>query len=111
MFPKIMVPHKSSILIGFSIINHPFWGSPILGNTHLTIGGATPGSAPTTLTKTARGAQVAKRKPKTPPERCPRKVPDVNSDLLPLNFFEDSPKKELESSSNLSTFMFENVGF
>ncbi len=25
---------KSSILIGFSIINHPFWGSPIFGNTH-----------------------------------------------------------------------------
>ena len=27
---------KSSILIGFSIINHPFWGTPIFGNTHLT---------------------------------------------------------------------------
>ena len=26
---------KSSILIGFSIINHPFWGTPIIGNTHL----------------------------------------------------------------------------
>ena len=26
---------KSSILIGFSIINHPFWGTPILGNTHI----------------------------------------------------------------------------
>ena len=25
-FPKIMVPPKSSILTGFSIINHPFWG-------------------------------------------------------------------------------------
>jgi len=28
---------KSSILIdliGFSIVNHPFWGTPILGNTH-----------------------------------------------------------------------------
>ena len=25
---------KSSILIGFSIINHPFWGTPIFGNTH-----------------------------------------------------------------------------
>jgi len=25
---------KSSILIGFSIINHPFWGIPIFGNTH-----------------------------------------------------------------------------
>ena len=25
---------KSSILIGFSIIDHPFWGTPILGNTH-----------------------------------------------------------------------------
>ena len=26
---------KSSILIGFSIINHPFWGTPIYGNTHM----------------------------------------------------------------------------
>ena len=26
---------KSSILIGFSIINHPFWGTPIVGNTHV----------------------------------------------------------------------------
>ena len=28
---------KSSILIGFSIINHPFWGTPIFGNTHMII--------------------------------------------------------------------------
>ena len=28
---------KSSILIGFSIRNHPFWGTPILGNTHLDL--------------------------------------------------------------------------
>ena len=27
---------KSSLLIGFSIINHPFWGTPIFGNTHIT---------------------------------------------------------------------------
>ena len=27
-FPKMVVPPKSSILIGFSIINHPFWGYP-----------------------------------------------------------------------------------
>ena len=26
---------KPSILIGFSIINHPFWGAPISGNTHI----------------------------------------------------------------------------
>ena len=26
---------KSSILIGFSIINHPFWGTPIFGNTNI----------------------------------------------------------------------------
>ena len=26
---------KSSILIGFSIINHPFWGTHIFGNTHM----------------------------------------------------------------------------
>ena len=28
---------KSSILIGFSIISHPFWGTPIFGNTHIYI--------------------------------------------------------------------------
>ena len=26
---------KSSILIGFSIINHPFWGTPIFGNPRI----------------------------------------------------------------------------
>ncbi len=26
---------KSSILIGFSIVNHPFWDTPIFGNTHI----------------------------------------------------------------------------
>ena len=26
---------KSSILVGISIINHPFWGTPIFGNIHL----------------------------------------------------------------------------
>ena len=28
---------KSSILIGFSIINDPFWGTTIFGNTHIYI--------------------------------------------------------------------------
>ena len=26
---------KSSIFIGFSTINHPFWGTTIFGNTHI----------------------------------------------------------------------------
>ena len=26
---------KSSILIGFALINHPFWGTFIFGNTHM----------------------------------------------------------------------------
>ena len=26
---------ESSIPIGFSLINHPFWGTPIFGNTHM----------------------------------------------------------------------------
>ena len=30
---------KSSILIGFSIINHPFWGTPIFGNAQMFLGG------------------------------------------------------------------------
>ena len=28
---------KSSILIGFSILNHPFWSTPIFGNTHMFV--------------------------------------------------------------------------
>ena len=28
---------KSSILIRFSIINHPFWDTPIFGNTHVLL--------------------------------------------------------------------------
>ena len=36
IFPKIVgFPPKSSILIGFSILNHPFGGTPIFGNTHI----------------------------------------------------------------------------
>ena len=31
---------KSSILIGFSLVNHPCWDAPILGNTHRVFFGA-----------------------------------------------------------------------
>ena len=31
---KNMGTSKSSILIGFSLINHPFWGTTIFGNAH-----------------------------------------------------------------------------
>ena len=34
MFPEKSGTPESSILIGFSIINHPFWG--IFGNTHIS---------------------------------------------------------------------------
>ena len=32
---EIGVPPNHPFLIGFSILNHPFWGTPIFGNTHL----------------------------------------------------------------------------
>ena len=36
VFPKIVViTPKSSISIGFSIINHPFWGTTIFGNIYM----------------------------------------------------------------------------
>ena len=28
---------KSSILIGFSIANHPFWGTPVYGNPRICV--------------------------------------------------------------------------
>ena len=37
---------KSSILIGFSIINHPFWGTPIFGNTHMFFSWLEPSTVP-----------------------------------------------------------------
>ena len=38
VFPKIGVPPNHLILIGFgTIINHPFWGTPIFGNTRIYI--------------------------------------------------------------------------
>ena len=37
MFPTIMVPPNDPFLIGFSIINHSFWGTPIFGNTQMVI--------------------------------------------------------------------------
>ena len=36
-FPENRGTPKSSILIGFSSINHPFWGTPIFGNTHISV--------------------------------------------------------------------------
>ena len=36
-FPKIGVPPNHPFQIGFSIINHPFWGTPIFGNTHISL--------------------------------------------------------------------------
>ena len=39
VFPKIGgKPPKSSILIGVSPINHPFWGTPVFGNTQIGMG-------------------------------------------------------------------------
>ena len=37
MFPKIVVPPNHPFLVGFSIINHPFWGTTIFGNTHICL--------------------------------------------------------------------------
>ena len=32
---RVFYSPNHPILIGFSIINHPFWGTPIFGNTHI----------------------------------------------------------------------------
>ena len=39
VFPKIWVPPNHPLWWVFSIINHPFWGTPIFGNTHLNLVG------------------------------------------------------------------------
>ncbi len=47
---------KSSILIGFSIINHPFWGTPMFGN--IQIGGLLIWNPPSIELQIIVGAQV-----------------------------------------------------
>ena len=37
-FLKIGVPPNHLFQRGFSVINHPFWGTPIFGNTHMPMG-------------------------------------------------------------------------
>ncbi len=34
VFKHIGKPPKSSILVGYSVISHPFWGIPLFGNIH-----------------------------------------------------------------------------
>ena len=46
---------KSSILIGFSIINHPFGGTPIFGNTQLHTWSPTSASEDKQLLSDLRG--------------------------------------------------------
>ena len=36
-FPKIGGSPKPSVLIGLPITNHPFWGTPISGNSHIWV--------------------------------------------------------------------------
>ena len=55
MFPKIVVRPNHPILIGFSIINHPFWGTPIFGNTHTDFEHCSP-KPTTTRTEALPGA-------------------------------------------------------
>ena len=42
-FPRVGVPLKSSLFIRFSLINHPFWGTPVYGNPEVSpcLGGPT----------------------------------------------------------------------
>ena len=34
---RVFFPPNHPILMGFSVINHPFWGTPFFGNTHMTL--------------------------------------------------------------------------
>ena len=63
MFPKNRGTPKSSILIGFPIINHPFWGISIFGNTPMSNGyrwfnGAPPSSFSPTVSRLLGDALV-----------------------------------------------------
>ncbi len=66
---------KSSILIGFSIINHPFWGTTILGNTHKAAGQHDPfflGSTPHHHCQRLHLYLVAGSSHLRPEDRCQR---------------------------------------
>ena len=60
---------KSSIWIGFSIVNHPFWGTPIFGNTQVLFKMTRIGSVASNMQE-KNAAFVAKNMVQ-PAESCP----------------------------------------
>ena len=65
-FPRNGGTPKSSILIGFSITNHPFWGTTIFGNIHIDIPlnfFSLPPKNPPRLHRLQRVGETRKRKP------------------------------------------------
>ena len=70
MFPKIVgFSPKSSISIGFSIINHPFWGTTIFGNTYICQ------AHYTTIPTTSCNLQVTLPSFPCPPPTHPKSAP------------------------------------
>ena len=72
---------KSSILIGISIINHPFWGTPIFGNTHI-IAEATSNLKSQRECQTCQGRRLARQLAALFPQRCIRFF--SNNQFFPL---------------------------
>ena len=69
VFPENRGTPKSPILMGFSIINHPLWGTPIFGNTHLK-------------SSHSSGKRCGSRHPET---KCRKKLEFVESSFTSYN--------------------------
>ena len=84
---------KSSILIGFSIINHPFWGTLIFGNTHILTFKKTPKNHlhPSVVVESA------------PPSLCDAAAPRSTPELPPVALVFQRPER-LGSSKVMSCF-------
>ena len=77
VFPKIVVPPNHPFSLGFSSINHPFWGTPIFGNTHIVPWRIKTSNSPRVSSFFA--AAISWVHMKSPIQSDPTKTQDTNS--------------------------------
>ena len=97
---------KSSILIGFSIINHPFWGpTPIFGNTHIHIDTTTNASpkfgACGSSTVTTAGSMKCSTSCATKTAQRRRKIPFFEQVLVSRALFQVTKSPNISSASQI----------
>ena len=101
-----MVVPKSSIFRGFSIINHPFWDTPIFGNTHICMYYGT-FFHPDCTTHTGQSFSIEDQTNLS----CWSIIPALNASFRVLVFFVFIHPRWLFGGSSINSMMIQNSSY